>query len=378
MSEGSGRALRRARRAAVTVPLVALLATAGCADFGGSEAAPFTGPPTGEATTTTPRPAPPPGSATRKPPGPCIDQDANVLATCLTEPTSLITTPVLEHAYVSERGGAIKYTTTDLPNTEVLRVPGVDASGDGGLTSIALSPSYEEDRLFYAYVSTATDNRVVRVTPGDEPKVILSGIPKGPTGNTGSLLFVGRDLVVATGNAGDAAAAKDPGSLAGKVLVLESPGTVSPARPQVLANDGGIRPSLCRAPAGGPVFVADHGLTEDRLRVVSPGSAATVAWSWPDRPGLAGCAVTKGAVVVSESRAGKVEMVMLPDGSTTADREPQQLVGRTEYGLFGRLALGPKGLPQGVTTNKPNPVAPTDDRVVLLPQPGGSPADGED
>ncbi|WP_248489030.1 sorbosone dehydrogenase family protein [Tsukamurella sp. PLM1] len=341
MSEGSRRARAGVRHAVVVATAAALLA--GCVDFSGSEAAPFTGPPTGRATTTTQTPPPVP-SRGPKPPGPCIDQDPMVLATCLTEPTAVIPESDLSHAYVAERGGAIQYTTTDLPNREVLRI-GVDASGDGGLTSIALSPSYAQDRLFYAYVSTPTDNRVVRVTPGDEPKVILAGIPKGATGNAGSLLFVGRDLIVATGNAGDTAAARNPASLAGKVLRLPSPNTISPVRPQVLATEGGVRASLCRSPKGGPIFVADQGATQDTLRVITPGTTdpVGVSWSWPDRPGLAGCAVTDGAVFVSESRAGKVEMVLLPDGSATADREPVQVLDRAKYGVFGRLAIGPRG-----------------------------------
>ncbi|TWS26122.1 glucose dehydrogenase [Tsukamurella sputi] len=374
MDVGTRRARSGARRTVVVAVVAALLA--GCADFSGSEAAPFTGPPTGAVTTTKPTgPAMP--SAAPKAPGPCIDQNPLVLATCLTEPTDLIPTGDFEHAYVAERGGAIMYTTTDLPNREVLRV-GVDTSGDGGLTAIALSPSYDQDRLFYAYVSTPTDNRVVRVTPGDEPKVILSGIPKGATGNAGSLLFSGRDLIVATGNAGDANAARDPASLAGKVLLLPSPGTVSPVRPKVLATDGGVRQSLCGLPRGGPVFIADQGITQDRLRVLTPNSPASVVWSWPDRPGLAGCAVVTGAVFVSESRTGKVEMLKLPEGPTTADGEPIQVLDRAKYGVFGRLAIGPKDLPQGVTTNKPAPQAPTDDRVVLIPMPGGEATTSDD
>ncbi len=374
MSEGTGRARSGARGAVVVAAVASLLA--GCADFSGSEAAPFTGPPTGQATTTKPTD---PGlpSAAPKAPGPCIDQNPLVLATCLTEPTDLITTKDFEHAYVAERGGAIMYTTTDLPNREVLRI-GVDTAGDGGLTAIALSPSYAQDRLFYAYVSTPTDNRVVRVTPGDDPKVILAGIPKGPTGNAGSLLFSGRDLIVATGNAGDANAARDPASLAGKVLLLPSPGTVSPVRPKVLATDGGVRQSLCGGSGGGPLFIADQGLTQDRLRVLTPNSPASVVWSWPERPGLAGCAVIKGGVFVSESRTGTVEMLKLPQGATTADGDPIQVLDRTKYGVFGRLAIGPKALPQGVTTNKPAPVAPTDDRVVLIPMPSGESTSTDD
>ena len=35
----------------------------------------------------------------------------------------------------------------------------VDPSGDGELMDIVLSPTYSQDRLMYAYVSTPTDNQ---------------------------------------------------------------------------------------------------------------------------------------------------------------------------------------------------------------------------
>lgn len=362
-------------RALVGTAAVALL-LGGCADFSGSEAAPFTGPPTGAAPTTT-RPQVP-TSAVPKPKGPCIDQDPAVIATCLTDPTQVIPTGDLAHTYVAQRGGEVVYTTTDRPNRPVLRVP-VDTSGDGGLTALALSPSYREDRLMFAYITTPTDNRVVRVTENDPPKVILSGIPKGTTGNAGSLLFAGQDLVVATGNAGNPAAAADPDSLAGKVFVLPSPDTISPARPRMLAAGLGERVSLCRADRGGPVFIADHGPTEDALKAVrlTGGPVATV-WTWPQRPGLAGCAVSDELIAVSELAAGKVEGLSIPGGGTNAEGEPVLMVDRDRYGLIGRLATGPKGLIEGATVNKAAGTAgPNDDRVVLIPF-GAAGASGED
>ena len=44
---------------------------------------------------------------------------------------------------------------------------------------IVLSPTYSQDRLMYAYVSTPTDNRVIRIADGDVPKPILTGHPQG-------------------------------------------------------------------------------------------------------------------------------------------------------------------------------------------------------
>src|SRR3712207_9595311 len=58
------------------------------------------------------------------------------------------------------------------PNQEVAALA-VDPAGDGGLTGLALSPSYAEDELIYAYITTPIDNRVVRIAPGDMPKPVL-------------------------------------------------------------------------------------------------------------------------------------------------------------------------------------------------------------
>ena len=60
---------------------------------------------------------------------------------------------------------------------------------------------------------------MVRIADGDAPKDLLTGIPKGAAGNTGSLIFTSpTTLVVQTGDAGDPGLANDPKSLAGKVI----------------------------------------------------------------------------------------------------------------------------------------------------------------
>lgn len=352
--------------AAAASAVAAALVVSGCADFSGSEAAPFSLAPTGEETTTTPPPTS--TSSAPKPKGPCIDQDTAVIATCLTDPMTVLSTQTTENTYVAQRGGDIVYTTTDEPNAVIGHVD-VDTSTDGGLMSIALSPYYAEDRLIYAYITTPSDNRVVRFTPGDAPKPILTGIPRGASGNVGSLLFTSNGtLVVATGNAGDPAAAANPASLAGKVLAIDSPTAVSPARPRQIATGVGSRASLCQEPSGGPVFVAERGADSDVLRAVTPGGGApSVVWTWPAKPGLDGCAVTGSNVYVSEQSGPQVESVRLKRGTTTADAEPGKVLG-DKYGRIGRLATGPQGVVEGATRNKAGgrPV-PTDDRVVLIP-----------
>src|SRR3712207_8587116 len=44
----------------------------------------------------------------------------------------------------------------------VMRVPGVDAIGEGGLLGLAVSPDYQRDRFVYAYLTARRDNRIVR------------------------------------------------------------------------------------------------------------------------------------------------------------------------------------------------------------------------
>src|SRR5690606_29095118 len=47
--------------------------------------------------------------------------------------------------------------------TELGEVPGVSPAGEGGLLGIALSPEYASYHMIYAYFTSASDNRVVRM-----------------------------------------------------------------------------------------------------------------------------------------------------------------------------------------------------------------------
>jgi len=72
--------------------------------------------------------------------------------------------------------------------TELGKVSGVSPAGEGGLLGIALSPDYAADHMVYAYFTSASDNRIVRLLydakkPAGEqlgaPDTILERIPKG-------------------------------------------------------------------------------------------------------------------------------------------------------------------------------------------------------
>ena len=115
------------------------------------------------------------------------------------------------------------------PVRTIRTLTGIDASGDGGLLDLAVSPSFPEDGLIYAYLTTATDNRVVSFTLTGPLTPVLTGIPKGPTDNTGRLLFDQTGMLyVGTGDAGQPALAESATSLAGKVLTLPDDVVVLP------------------------------------------------------------------------------------------------------------------------------------------------------
>ena len=102
-----------------------------------------------------------------------------MIATCLAAPWGLAPLPDGESALVGERTtGRILQVAAGTEPALVAQIDGIDASGDGGLLGLALSPSYDEDGLIYAYVTTDTDNRILRIARGDTPKAIFTGIPK--------------------------------------------------------------------------------------------------------------------------------------------------------------------------------------------------------
>jgi len=125
--------------------------------------------------------------------------------------------------------------------TELGTVPGVAPEGEGGLLGIALSPHFADDRMIYAYVTSASDNRIVRMRydqakPAGRqlgaPDTVFKGIPKGFIHNGGRIAF-GPDgmLYAGTGESGRRDLSQDKTSLGGKILRLTPEGEPAPGNP---------------------------------------------------------------------------------------------------------------------------------------------------
>jgi glucose/arabinose dehydrogenase len=369
--------LRWSERRRLGVLCSAVLVLAGCAQFNNAQSQPFTTEPERHAP---PSSSPPPPPPLPDKPFPKVCPAPGVMQGCLESTSGLLMQPDSKSALVAERTtGAVKEVSVSA-EPKVKTVIPVDPAGDGGLMDIVLSPTYSQDRLMYAYISTPTDNRIIRVADDDIPKDILTGIPKGANGNTGALLFTSpTTLVVLTGDAGNPAMANDPASLAGKVIRIEQPTTLNQAPPTTALSGIGAGGGLCTDPVDGSLYVLDRAPTADRLQRITKDSKVSTVWTWPDRPGVAGCAALDGTVLVNLINTKQTVAVHLAQG-TGAVTGPPDVVRQDTHGHAWALRMSPDGNVWGATVNKTDgDPAKLDDVVFpLFPQGGGFPRANED
>jgi len=371
-------------RRSVRLVLAGLCATtivvgssAGCAKFNNDISQPFTTAPERGPGPSSPPPPPPPLPPK---PFPKACPAPGVMQGCLDSTSGLIMGPDSKTAIVAERTtGAVKDVSVSAEPKIRMVIP-VDPSGDGGLMDIVQSPTYSQDRLMYAYISTPTDNEVIRIADGDIPKPILTGIPKGATGNSGSMIFTSpTTLVVQTGDAGNPALANDPKSLAGKVIRLEQPTTVHPAPPTTALSGMGPAGGMCIDPTDKSLYITDRSPAGDRLQRISPDAKTTTVWTWPDKPGVAGCAALDGTILVNLVNAKQTVAVRLAQGTGAVTGEPE-VVRQDTHGHAWALEVAPDGNIWGATINRTAGDAEKLDDVVfpLFPQGGGFPRSNAD
>jgi glucose/arabinose dehydrogenase len=364
-----------------------VLLTAGCATFSDQpeewrpqdeltpQAAPEPQLPGDEGSAGTPPQEEQPEPSDVPPPNGCTDYNPAVIGTCMTTVMAVAAVPgdgQDPSALVGERDtGRILRVKPNTKPQVVATLP-VDASTDGGLTGLALSPTYAEDQLLFAYITTPTDNRLVRVAPGDTPKPVLTGIPRGRTGNKGALALDHRGaLLLATGNAGNPTLARNPASLAGKVLRIDAAGQPAPDNPtpnRVVASGLYSPGGVCGSMDGSRLWVTDHAPTADVLYQLEPGRPlGEPAWSWPDRPGVAGCASTPEAVWVVTAGDGNLQNLPLAEDGTFRGKPEISLADAEGFGRMSGFDLVNERLAVAGTVNKDGgkPVS-SDDRAVLI------------
>jgi hypothetical protein len=130
--------------------------------------------------------------------------------------------------------------------------------------------------------------------------------------------------------------------------------------------------------AGG--WVTDRAATQDVLYKLEPGKQLTTpAWTWPDRPGVAGCAASAAGVSVVMSTAGNAQRLPMAVDGSFSGKPVITMEKDAGYGLLGGLDAVNDQIAVVGTINKDGgkPVS-SDDRaavIVLMPANGSGGAD---
>ncbi|EST27877.1 hypothetical protein N566_23145 [Streptomycetaceae bacterium MP113-05] len=290
-----GRAARRARTACVAgLATLALLAT-GCSSDGGGQPEEGRRDQGGATGSRTPGSPPPTGEA---PPAKGSVKVERTVATGLRSPWGLAPLPDGDLLVSSRDTGRVVHVDGETgKKTEAGTVPGTAPGGEGGLLGIALPR--DDARSLYAYVTTASDNRVLRMhydpdgAAGERlsaPDTIFKGIPEGSIHNGGRIAF-GPDgmLYVGTGETGEDGLAQDENSPAGKILRMtpdgRAPGKGNPESGSVVYSRGHRNVQGLAWDDEGRLWASEFGQnTWDELNLIEAGGN----YGWPEVEGTAG------------------------------------------------------------------------------------------
>jgi glucose/arabinose dehydrogenase len=224
-------------------------------------------------------------------------------------------------ALVSERDSARLLRVTQAGEVSVLaEVADVTPTAEGGLLGVAVSPTYEQDHLIYAFATTADEERVLRGTieqfADNAEDAILTGIPRGEIHDGGRLAF-GPDgkLYVTTGETGDGELAQAKSSLGGKILRLEPDGSIPDDNPfpnSPIWSYGHRNVQGIAWDDAGRLWATEYGSTEwDEVNLIRRGHN----YGWPSAEGTSDLpGVTNPAAVFSTDVASPSGLAYL-DGA---------------------------------------------------------------
>jgi len=173
-------------------------------------------------------------------------------------------------------------------------IPDVVHQGEGGLLGLAYLDDGDTEWL-YAYETTQTDNRIIRIAFGDEaaltsaPEIVLSGLAKAGNHDGGRIAFGPDGMLYATvGDATNPPSAQDPGSLNGKILRMTPTGKVpgdNPTPGSLVYSMGHRNPQGLAWDSDGQLWASEFGQdTWDEFNRIEPGGN----YGWPVVEGIAG------------------------------------------------------------------------------------------
>ena len=380
----------RSRLILTSVALLGLTVVAGCADE--QPSVPRTTQPTdlpSQPTPSQPTPSEPTGSQPPTSNG-GAPQAVGTLVDLLEVPWGLDFLPD-GAAIVTERmSGRVLHVTPEGTLSQVGTLAQAVPEGEAGLLGVAVSPDFGTDGSLYFYVTTGTDNRVLRAELDDmtlgTPEVVFDGIPQGFIHDGGRIAF-GPDgyLYVATGETGDPQLAQDPDNLGGKILRLTGDGDPAPGNPDPDSPVWSLGHRNVQGLAWddrGRLWASEFGdSTWDELNLIEKGGN----YGWPEVEGAGG-----DGDFIDPQLVWPVENAS-PSGLTWADgrlwmaglrgqrlwRIDVSRAGRAtdpteffteDYGRLRTVAAAPDGTLWLTTSNRDGRGEPTpeDDRIIVI------------
>jgi len=289
--------------------------------------------------------------------------------------------------FVTERMGNLIVFESGAPNARRLSttpVPQMRAMGEAGLMGIALDPGFATNGLLYVCASRTDEgewrNQVLRYKATGNTLVFDSYVIRSGMGaatiHNGCRVRFGSDgkLWVTMGENGSGKLAQDPNTLNGKVLRVETDGSIPADNPilpgaakRTAAYTMGNRnpQGLAVQPGTGVMFEVEHGATtHDEINLMEPGKN----YGWPTQEGPGGTAkgftdplwssgtvtlATSGGTFVSGpqwgSWSGSLFICTLKEQDlrrfrvTGATVTPQEILFDQKYGRLRSPVLGPDG-----------------------------------
>lgn len=297
--------------------------------------------------------------------------------------------------FVTERMGTILMFESGMPNARRIlseRVPDVRSMGEAGLMGLTLDPAFGDNGFLYVCASRLDGgrwlNQILRYRAGADSMrldgyVIRNGIAAASI-HDGCRLAFGADhkLWATMGENGVPRLAQDPSVLNGKILRMNTDGSVpddNPILPGATARTyaysmGHRNPQgLAVQPGSGRMFEVEHGATtNDEINILAPG----MNYGWPDQEGPGGTTLgfidpvwTSGPVTFATSGAtfvrgdawgswsGSLFVATLQEqdlrrfavsGSTVV---PKEVLYDQKYGRLRSLVVGPDGALYVTTSN---------------------------
>lgn len=309
--------------------------------------------------------------------------------------------------FVTERPGRVRVIREGRLNPDpVARLPAAHA-GEGGLLGLALDPDFPRRPflyVYYTYRDKELRNRVERLREREgrfvRDRVLLDGIPGASIHDGGRIRF-GPDgmLYVGTGDARRSNLARDPKSLAGKILRITPDGEIPRDNPiagsPVFSLGHRNVQGLDWHPGTQTLYATEHGPSgergwccHDEVNVIRPegdygwpdvvgdehrGRSEVVAplvhsgrdtWA-PSGASFVSSGPWKGRFLFANLRGGHLRMLVLsPDGKRVV-RHDRLVEG---FGRLRDVVEGPDGALYVLTNNRDGRGRPAadDDRILRL------------